>query len=236
MLDPFGTAAARLRRPSSGQPDPEHPGWPESTPYVKLHPSAALEEGARLRLRPLMRKDGEAWRIQRIADEEHLRPVEPTMPASWADAHSHSAWRNHLMFLRESARSGSVLPLIIELDGDFVGQVTLGNIQHGSIGECWIGYWVHSAVHHAGVATAACALGVDHAFRRVGMHRVTATYLPDNPASGKVLKACGFREEGYLRRNLHINGAWRDHHFVALNREDFSTTAVDRLRSAGRIV
>ncbi|MFS0468126.1 GNAT family N-acetyltransferase, partial [Corynebacterium striatum] len=92
------------------------------------------------------------------------------------------------------------------------------------------------AVHHAGVATAACALGVDHAFRRVGMHRVTATYLPDNPASGKVLKACGFREEGYLRRNLHINGAWRDHHFVALNREDFSTTAVDRLRSAGRIV
>lgn len=140
------------------------------------------------------------------------------------------------MFLRESARSGSVLPLIIELDGDFVGQVTLGNIQHGSIGECWIGYWVHSAVHHAGVATAACALGVDHAFRRVGMHRVTATYLPDNPASGKVLKACGFREEGYLRRNLHINGAWRDHHFVALNREDFSTTAVDRLRSAGRIV
>ena len=86
-----------------------------------------------------------------------------------------------------------------------------------------------------GVATVACALGVDHAFSHVGLHRVTATYLPHNPASGQVLKLNGFREEGYLRRNLHIDGQWRDHHFVALNADDFPTTAVQRLREAGRV-
>ena len=53
--------------------------------------------------------------------------------------------------------------------------------------------------------------------------------------SGKVLKLNGFREEGYLRRNLHIDGQWRDHHLVALNADDFPTTAVQRLREAGRV-
>lgn len=86
-----------------------------------------------------------------------------------------------------------------------------------------------------GVATAACALGVDHGFGRVGLHRITATYLPDNPASGKVLAANGFREEGFLRRNLHIDGQWRGHVFVALNADDYPLTAVERLRAAGRI-
>ena len=46
----------------------------------------------------------------------------------------------------------------------------------------------------------------------------------------------GFREEGYLRRNLHIDGAWRDHHFVALTREEYSTTAIDRLCASGRVL
>lgn len=75
--------------------------------------------------------------------------------------------------------------MVIELDGRFVGQLTIGNIQHGGISDAWIGYWVSSAVTGRGIATAACALGVDHAFRRIGLHRLTATYLPSNPASGR---------------------------------------------------
>lgn len=203
---------------------------------VELPASAVFPQGARLRLRPVLRTDGPAWRSQRIEDQRSLQPVEPTLPTSWQEAHTRNAWWNHLMFLRDSARGGMVVPMAIEVNGQFRGQVTLGNIQHGGISECWIGYWVHSRVHRAGIATAACALGVDHAFRRVGLHRVTATYMPENPSSGKVLKANGFREEGFLRRNLHIDGAWRDHHLVALNREDFTSTAVERLREAGRIL
>lgn len=235
MLDPFGTAAGRMAHPAVGEVNPDHPGWPEATPAVRLSPSDVFPRGAQVRLRPLMRRDGEAWRTQRRADRDFLKPVEPTLPTSWEEAHNQTAWWNHLMYLRESARSGTVVPLVIEVQGRFAGQLTLGNIQHGGVSECWVGYWVHSAVHGAGVATAACALGVDHAFHRVGLHRVTATYLPDNPASGKVLHSNGFRDEGFLRRNLHIDGAWRDHHFLALNREDFASGAVERLRAAGRV-
>ncbi|WP_175935390.1 GNAT family N-acetyltransferase [Corynebacterium sp. Marseille-P4321] len=205
------------------------PGWPESTPQV------ILRSGERMHLRPLRASDGDAWCGCRIVDEAWLKPVEPTVDGTWESAHSYTAWRNNWLNLKRMAGRGHVVPMVIEVEGHFAGQVTLGNIQHGIVSECWIGYWVHSPYMGRGVATAACALGVDHAFHRVGMHRVTATYLPYNPASGRVLEANGFVEEGYMRRNLHIDGAWRDHHFVALNADDFKVPAVERQRRAGNL-
>jgi len=205
------------------------PGWPETTPAVRLR------DGASVQLRPLASSDGEAWSHMRLHDETWLKPVEPTTHGTWWEAHSHASWRNNWLNLRRLAYDGTVVPMVIEVNREFAGQVTLGNIQHGAVGECWIGYWVFSPYMGRGVATAACALGTDHAIHRVGMHRVTATYLPYNPASGRVLRSCGYREEGFMRRNLHINGEWRDHHFVALNAEDYPTAAVERLAAAGRI-
>lgn len=209
---------------------PRHPGWPEATPEVRL-PDYSI-----VRLRPLALRDGSAWRAQRISDRQFLEPVEPTVPGGWKSAHSKAAWVGTLLSLRSSADAGVVLPLAIELDGRFVGQVTMGNIQHGVVSDCWVGYWVHSSVTGRGVATAALALALDHAFLRVGVHRVTATYLPENLASGKVLERCGFRTEGFLRRNIHINGEWRDHHLVAITDDDFTQSAVKRVRESGRIL
>lgn len=236
MFNPFGWRLARLSPADASERHPYHPGWPEVTPMVMLPESKQFPRGLRVRLRPLVSTDKGAWRRQRIADEKFLRPVEPTAVGSWKDAHSESSWRSHFHYLGSSARSGLLVPMVIEVNGKFAGQLTLGNIQHGGISDCWIGYWVYSKYTGAGVATAACGLGVDHAFRRIGLHRITATYMPENPASGKVLMANGFREEGYLRRNLHIDGAWRDHHFVALTREEYSTTAIDRLCASGRVL
>lgn len=218
MLDRL---AAALRAPT--------PGWPEKTGAVQL------ADGSSIHLRPLTSRDGDDWMQTRLVDEAWLRPVEPTTSGTWSQAHSYAAWRNTWLNLKRLAGEGAVVPFVIEVDGEFAGQVTLGNIQHGAVGECWIGYWVYSPFMGRGVATAACALGTDHAFGRVGMNRVTATYLPYNPASGRVLAHCGFREEGFMRRNLHIDGQWRDHHFVAINVDDYPTTAVQRLAEAGRI-
>ena len=206
-----------------------HPGWPEATPTLTLNDASTL------RLRPLRGRDGNAWSQTRTVDEAWLKPVEPTVAGSWASAHSAGAWHNNWRSLKRLAAEGIAVPLVVEVDGRFAGQVTLGNIQHGAVSECWIGYWVHSAYMGRGVAVAACALGTDHALGRVGLHRVTATYLPGNPASGRVLEINGYREEGFMRRNLHIDGRWRDHHFMALNADDYATTAVQRLAAAGRI-
>ncbi|WP_018119112.1 GNAT family N-acetyltransferase [Corynebacterium mastitidis] len=196
---------------------------------------AVLLDGATVRLRPLRRGDGAAWCQIRILNEPFLRPVEPTLRGGWEENHTPAQWRRYYKHLRRCAKEGTTVPLAIEVDGEFAGQLTLGGIQRGTASECWIGYWVDAARTGRGVATAACALGTDYALATLGLHRVTATYLPSNPASGTVLGRNGYREEGYLRANLHIDGAWRDHHFVALVAGDPPGTCLGRLRRAGLI-
>ena len=73
-----------------------------------------------------------------------------------------------------------MLPYVIEVDGQFSGQLTIGNVTHGALRSAWIGYWVASVATGGGVATAALALGLDHCFGPVMLHRVEATVRPEN--------------------------------------------------------
>ncbi|PRQ11045.1 GNAT family N-acetyltransferase [Corynebacterium sp. 13CS0277] len=218
-----------LRRLVTLQESPEHPGWPARTSQV------LLGCGAHVQLRPLAAKDYPRWRDLRLEDEKLIRPVEPTVEGTWRAAHSRSAYNHQLLTQRRLAAMGALLPLAIDVDGAFAGQLTLGGIERGTSMSCWIGYWVSSRVTGQGVAQAAVALAVDHAFDRVGLHRITATYLPNNPASGRVLHAVGFRHEGLLRRSLHIDGHWLDHVQVSLVDDDYATSAVARLQRRGTL-
>ncbi|AKK05345.1 acetyltransferase, ribosomal protein N-acetylase [Corynebacterium mustelae] len=201
-------------KPAVGPRHPLHPGWPEYT--------ATRTIGNHLiRLRPLNKSDGAEWARQRIHDQHILQPVEPTIATDWHTAHDQRHWNEFYKNIQQAARSGQIVPFVIEIDGHFYGQVTIGGIQHGTASDCWIGYWLHSSKSGIGIATAACHLGVDHAFRRIGVHRITATHLPTNPASRRVLEKIGFRQEGYLHRNLHIDGKWRDHYLMALTAEEY---------------
>ncbi|MCA1836282.1 MAG: GNAT family N-acetyltransferase, partial [Actinobacteria bacterium] len=84
-----------------------------------------------------------------------------------------------------------------------------------------------------GVATAAVALAVDHAFGPVGLHRVEATVRPENVASLRVLAKLGFRDEGLLQRYLEVDGAWRDHRLLAVTRDEVGEGLVPRLLRSG---
>ena len=90
------------------------------------------------------------------------------------------------------------------------------------------------SVTGGGVATAALALGVDHCFGPVALHRVEATVRPENAASRAVLAKVGFREEGLLRRYLDVDGAWRDHLLVAITVEEIDGSASSTLVRQGR--
>lgn len=136
--------------------------------------------------------------------------------------------------LRSEARKGRMLPYVIEVDGRFCGQLTIGNVTHGALRSAWIGYWVSRTVIGRGVATGALALGLDHCFGPVTLHRVEATVRPENEASRAVLAKVGFREEGLLRRYLDVDGAWRDHLLVAMTAEEVDGSVAARLVREGR--
>lgn len=119
-----------------------------------------------IRLRPVRMRDGVHWSRIRLADRAHLEPWEPSADGEWTVRHTVAAWPAVCSGLRSEARNGRMLPYVIELDGQFCGQLTIGNVTHGALRSAWIGYWVPSAATGGGVATGALALGLDHCFGR----------------------------------------------------------------------
>lgn len=184
-------------------------------------------------LRPVRLRDAHAWSSIRLRDVHHLEPWEPSAPGSWEERHSMVTWPAHCWALRSMARRGIALPFAITLDGRFSGQLSISNVVRGALLSAWVGYWVASDVTGRGVATAAVALGVDHCFGPVGLHRMEATVRPENVASRRVLDKLGFRQEGTFSRYLAVGGTWRDHLGYALTIEDVPEGLVTRLLRAG---
>ncbi|MFT3899246.1 MAG: GNAT family protein [Gordonia sp. (in: high G+C Gram-positive bacteria)] len=205
-----------------------HPGWPARVGPLQL-------SAGEIALRPIKLRDGAEWSDLRIRNERTLVPWEPTSDADWAVRHHRGNWPTLYSVLKAEAKRGAVLPFVIEVDGRYVGQLTIGSIQRGAVRSAWIGYWVDDAWTGRGIATAAVALGVDHAFGPVGLHRLEATVQPANAASRAVLEHIGFRHEGLLQRYMDVDGRWRDHDLFALTTEEIMhTTAVENLVRAGR--
>ncbi|MGH3915145.1 MAG: GNAT family N-acetyltransferase [Pseudonocardiaceae bacterium] len=209
-------------------PEGRHPGWPARLGPVRI-------ASGEIALRPIRLRDAFEWSRLRLRDEAYLRKWEPEASGSWAQRSTPMAWPAQCAGSRAIARRGQALPFAITLDGRLAGQVTVGNVVRGALLSAWVGYWVESGVAGCGVATAAVALAVDHAFSRVGLHRVEATVRPENMASLRVLTKLGFRDEGLLLRYLEVDGAWRDHRLLAMTREEIGTGLVTRLIDQGRV-
>jgi ribosomal-protein-alanine N-acetyltransferase len=64
--------------------------------------------------------------------------------------------------------------------------------------------------------TRAVSAASRYMFERQGLHRIEAACLPTNEPSRRLLTRVGFRQEGYARSYLNINGEWRDHLLFAL--------------------
>ncbi|MDP9445026.1 MAG: GNAT family N-acetyltransferase [Actinomycetota bacterium] len=183
-------------------------------------------------LRPIRRRDAEAWAEVRARNREWLREWDATMPPGgepWA-----SGFGGMVREMRAQARQGRMLPFVVTYDGRLVGQVTVNNIVWGSARFGQLGYWVDQRYAGRGIIPTAVALAVDHAFQAMGLHRMEVAIRPENTASLRVVEKLGFQCIGTASRYLHINGAWRDHVLFALTAEDVPDGLLQRWEAARR--
>jgi [ribosomal protein S5]-alanine N-acetyltransferase len=118
--------------------------------------------------------------------------------------------------LLRAAKEGTALPLVLEADGEVVGQLNVSQITYGSLSSASLGYWVIESVAGRGITPVAVALATDYLFFEKGLHRMEVCIRPENTASLRVVEKLGFRYEGLRRRYIHIDGKWADHFCFAL--------------------
>ena len=106
-------------------------------------------------------------------------------------------------------------------DEALAGGVGLSNIRRGVAETASLGYWIGEPFARQRYMSAALPLVIDFAFTRLRLHRVEAACLPSNVPSRALLLRTGFRQEGYARLYLLIDGKWQDHLLFAILREDW---------------
>ena len=92
-----------------------------------------------------------------------------------------------------------------------VGAINLNNIVRGSFLSASLGYYVGAPYAGQGLMREGLTLVCQHAFERLGLHRLEANIQPDNIPSLRLVERCGFINEGLSERYLFIAGEWRDH-------------------------
>ncbi len=177
--------------------------------------SAALNDSTLLRgRRTILRKpviaDYLAWSHLRAESRHFLKPFEPTWPR---DDLTRMAFRRRLRrYDREIRNDEGYAFFVFDAESEaLAGGITLSHVRRGVTQSCSMGYWAGERFAGKGLMGDAVRCLVPFCFETLGLHRLEAATLPHNDRSIRLLKRVGFTEEGYARRFLNINGAWRDH-------------------------
>lgn len=175
-------------------------------------------------VRVLRMRDAKILEKLILGNREWLRPWEATNP----DAPNSFDIKAMVRGLIKNMRAEQGLPLVIEVEGNVVGQLNVANILFGSVSSAVIGYWIIPEVAGRGVTTTAVALTIDYLLTDYGLHRVEIDIRPENAASLRIVEKLGLRYEGLKQRYIHINGDWRDHYIFAITNEEIGSGLLRR--------
>jgi [ribosomal protein S5]-alanine N-acetyltransferase len=101
------------------------------------------------------------------------------------------------------------------------GVVDVTEIVRGCFQSAYLGFFALEPHAGRGLMREGLAQVIEHAFGDMGLHRLEANIQPGNDASRALVKALGFRREGYSPRYLKINRRWKDHERWAILAEDW---------------
>ncbi|HET9225075.1 MAG TPA: GNAT family N-acetyltransferase [Thermoanaerobaculia bacterium] len=96
-------------------------------------------------------------------------------------------------------------------DEAIVGVANLSEIARGLFQSCYLGFYGSAPYLGQGLMREGVELMLRYAFRDLKLHRIEANVQPGNLRSLALVKALGFKKEGFSPRYLKIAGRWRDH-------------------------
>jgi ribosomal-protein-alanine N-acetyltransferase len=172
-----------------------------------------------LYLRASEMRDYVEWAELREKSRSFLTPWEPLWPI---DDLTRASFRYRVRrHAEEMARDEAYSFFIFrEEDDALMGGLSFGHVRRGVSQAATLGYWMGEPYAGKGYMTRAVRAACAYAFEKRGFHRIEAACLPTNEPSKRLLERVGFKQEGYARAYLNINGQWRDHLLYALLETD----------------
>ena len=150
-----------------------------------------------------------------LDNRAHLQPWEPLRRAEFFTLDAMTA---RLRAMSECVAAGSALHWLMFEQGRnvVIGECNFTNIVRGQFLACHLGYSIDHRREGKGLMREALTAAIDYVFERAGLHRIMASYRPENLRSERLLSTLGFEREGFARAYLKINGAWADHVLTSL--------------------
>ena len=155
----------------------------------------------------------------RAESRQFLEPWEPTWPS---DALTRESFQRRISRYASDWRADAGYTFLIfrQSDEAVLGGISLSNVRRGVAQTGTLGYWMGKPHAGKGYMSLSLRLVLGFCFEELSLHRVEAACLPSNEASQKLLRRCGFNEDGYARKYLKIRGEWHDHLLFSLITDD----------------
>jgi RimJ/RimL family protein N-acetyltransferase len=103
---------------------------------------------------------------------------------------------------------GYAFALELKATGAFVGGAGLTVSRQFDRAEA--GYWLGQPYWGQGLMSEALAALLSYGFGPLGLNKIYATHIPENPASGRVMLKNGMVKEGELRQHTKRDGRYYD--------------------------
>ena len=151
-----------------------------------------MMETERLILRPWRDSDAEA--LYKYASDPDVGPR-----AGWPP---HQSVQDSLEVIRTFFNNDHTWALELKETGEPIGCIgyyTYGesNIRIGE-NDAELGYWIAKPYWNKGLCTEAALYMVDYCLKVKGFKNLWCDYFIDNPASGRVIEKCGFKDTGEI--------------------------------------
>ena len=149
-------------------------------------------ETERLILRPFDVAD--AGDVQRLAGEWEIADTTLNIPHPYEDGMAEEWIATHKPRFEE----GKLCNFAVTLrdSGNLIGAIGLVITRRFDHAE--LGYWIGKPYWSKGFCTEAGRAVIAYGFTHLGLHRIHASYLARNPASGRVMRNLGMSREGVL--------------------------------------
>ena len=172
-------------------------------------------ETERLTLRSLTSSD--AASIQQAASAREIADTMISIPHPYPDGEA----ERYVARQRAQLEKGTAITFAVEQKPErrFSGVVEIREIDREHA-QAEISFWLAPEAWGRGFTSEALQAVLRYGFEDVNLNRMYAYHMTRNPASGRVLKKNGFRQEGVLRQRVRKWDVFEDVALWAILRED----------------